>query len=125
MLTRCWSLRNVFRSNLAGNPERDMEEGYANGRENHELQELRNLNLQFFDTCKREGINSGINFLRDNYYLNGKSLSEVINTKNGEGKDVITLIIEDNNPECISTAFEYLTHEDFNRRGERGYTPLH
>lgn len=44
-----------------------------------------------------------------------------------QGKDVITLVIEGNNPECILTAFERLTPEDFNRRRDvrSGYTPLH
>ncbi|UVW84533.1 ankyrin repeat domain-containing protein [Wolbachia endosymbiont of Aedes albopictus] len=125
MLAFAQRLRNMFRSNLANNPEGNMEEGYADGREHYELQELRNLNSQFFDICEREGVNSGINFLSDNGYLNRGSLSKVINTKNREGKDVITLVVESDNLECISTAFEYLTHEDFNRKGERDYTPLH
>lgn len=112
-------------SSLAVNPARSMEEGYAGGRENHELQELRSLDLQFFDICEKKDVNSGINFLCNNGHLNEKSLSKVINTKNKEGEDVITLVIQSNDEECISTAFEYLTPEDFNRKGERGYTPLH
>lgn len=52
---------------------------------------------------------------------------KVINTKNEEGKDVITLVIEGNNPECISAVFKYLTRKDINRRKdiESGCTLLH
>lgn len=61
------------------------------------------------------------------FSYNRNPLSKVINTKNREGKDVITLVIEGNNPECISAAFKYLTREDINRRKDikSGYTPLH
>ncbi|MGL9758633.1 MAG: ankyrin repeat domain-containing protein [Wolbachia sp.] len=61
------------------------------------------------------------------FSYNRNPLSKVINTKNREGKDVITLVIEGNNPECISAVFKYLTREDINRRKDikSGYTPLH
>lgn len=54
-----------------------------------------------------------------------KPLSKVINTKNREKKDVITLLIEGDNPECISAVFKYLIRENFNRKNEEGYAPLH
>ncbi|WP_419214526.1 ankyrin repeat domain-containing protein [Wolbachia endosymbiont of Rhagoletis cingulata] len=58
---------------------------------------------------------------------NEKPLSKVINTKNKDEKDVITLTIEGNNSECISALFNYLTRENINRRKdvESEYTPLH
>lgn len=58
---------------------------------------------------------------------NEKPLSKVINTKNKDEKDVITLAIGGNNSECISALFNYLTCENINRRKdvESEYTPLH
>uniref|UniRef100_A0A3B0JGS3 Uncharacterized protein n=1 Tax=Wolbachia endosymbiont of Aleurodicus floccissimus TaxID=2152762 RepID=A0A3B0JGS3_9RICK len=58
---------------------------------------------------------------------NEKPLSKVINTKNKDEKDVITLTIEGNNSECISALFNYLTRENINRRKDvkSEYTPLH
>ncbi|MCA7010565.1 ankyrin repeat domain-containing protein [Wolbachia endosymbiont of Tribolium confusum] len=58
---------------------------------------------------------------------NEKPLFKVINTKNKDGKDVITLTIEGNNSECISALFNYLTDKNINRRKdvESEYTPLH
>lgn len=58
---------------------------------------------------------------------NEKPLFKVINTKNKDKKDVITLAIESNNSKCISVLFNYLTRENINRRKdvENEYTPLH
>ncbi|WP_264376061.1 ankyrin repeat domain-containing protein [Wolbachia endosymbiont (group B) of Sphaerophoria taeniata] len=58
---------------------------------------------------------------------NEKPLSKVINTKNKDEKDVITLAIEGNNSKCVSVLFDYLTREHINRRKdvESEYTPLH
>lgn len=58
---------------------------------------------------------------------NEKPLFKVINTKNKDEKDLITLAIEGNNSECVSALFNYLTHENINRRKdvESEYTPLH
>ncbi|MFP3022933.1 MAG: ankyrin repeat domain-containing protein [Wolbachia sp.] len=58
---------------------------------------------------------------------NEKPLFKVINTKNKDGKDAITLTIEGNNSECISALFNYLTDKNINRRKdvESEYTPLH
>lgn len=58
---------------------------------------------------------------------NEKPLFKVINTKNKDEKDVITLTIEGNNSECISALFNYLTRENINRRKDvkSEYTPLH
>ncbi len=58
---------------------------------------------------------------------NEKPLSKIINAKNKDGKDVITLAIEGNNSECLSALFDYLTRENINRRKdvESEYTPLH
>ncbi|AGJ99988.1 ankyrin repeat domain-containing protein [Wolbachia endosymbiont of Drosophila simulans] len=58
---------------------------------------------------------------------NEKPLSKVINSKDKEGKDAITLAIEGNDPECISALFKYLTYENINRRKDvkSDYTPLH
>ncbi|MGL9779570.1 MAG: ankyrin repeat domain-containing protein [Wolbachia sp.] len=56
-----------------------------------------------------------------------KPLSKVVNTKNKHGKDVITLVIEGNNPECILVFFKCLAYQDINRKRDvvTGYTPLH
>ncbi|WP_265024303.1 ankyrin repeat domain-containing protein [Wolbachia endosymbiont (group A) of Epagoge grotiana] len=58
---------------------------------------------------------------------NEKPLSKVINSKDKDGKDAITLAIEGNDPECISALFKYLTYENINRRKDvkSDYTPLH
>ncbi|RDD35711.1 Ankyrin repeats (3 copies) [Wolbachia endosymbiont of Cylisticus convexus] len=58
---------------------------------------------------------------------NEKPLSKIINAKNKDGKDVITLAIEGNNSECLSALFKYLTYESINREKdvESSYTPLH
>ncbi|MBA8755949.1 hypothetical protein HCR15_02235 [Wolbachia pipientis] len=58
---------------------------------------------------------------------NEKPLSKVINSKDRDGKDAITLAIEGNDPECISALFKYLTYENINRRKDvkSDYTPLH
>ncbi|MCX3064433.1 ankyrin repeat domain-containing protein [Wolbachia endosymbiont of Drosophila pseudotakahashii] len=58
---------------------------------------------------------------------NEKPLSKVINSKDKDGKDAITLAIEGNDPECISALFKYLIYENINRRKDvkSDYTPLH
>ncbi|MGL9758105.1 MAG: ankyrin repeat domain-containing protein [Wolbachia sp.] len=58
---------------------------------------------------------------------NEKPLFKVINTKNKDEKDAITLAIEGNNSECISALLNYLADKNINREKdvESGYTPLH